>query len=179
MTKPKKIKAKKESIKVSKAYPGKGNVEQEILKIDPQKLLQIAQQESQLVHQQSFSGPLPSPVILKEYNEILPDAAERIFQMAEKSRNHYEETSKKIVESEVKKVQKGQNHAFMVALAGITGAVVCAFIEQVTIGAIIGGSTLVSLVPHLSLAFVRKKTMKMKVPKRRFPNFQGKRLIKT
>lgn len=34
------------------------------------------------------SGPLPHPKILKEYNDLVPDAAERILQMAEKSQAH-------------------------------------------------------------------------------------------
>ena len=32
----------------------------------------------------TFSGPLPSPENFKKYNEVLPDAAERIMSMAER-----------------------------------------------------------------------------------------------
>ena len=32
----------------------------------------------------TFSGPLPSPEDFKKYNEVLPDAAERIMSMAER-----------------------------------------------------------------------------------------------
>jgi uncharacterized membrane protein len=38
-----------------------------------------------LLHQEFHAGPLPSPDTLKKYNDILPDAADRIFKMAEKS----------------------------------------------------------------------------------------------
>ncbi len=62
---------------------------------------------------QHFSGPLPSPEILKEYNEILTDAAERIFKMAEKAQDHYEVTERKIVDLEIKKVSRGQIFAFI------------------------------------------------------------------
>ena len=106
---------------------------------------------------QHFSGPLPSPEMLKKYNEILPNAAERVFRMAERAQDHYEETEKKLVDLEIKKVPKGQNHAFMIAITGIVGAVICAFLGQVTIGSIIGGATLISVVPHFIPGKRKKK----------------------
>jgi uncharacterized membrane protein len=112
-----------------------------------------------LLHQQiqHFSGPLPSPEMLSKYNEILPNAAERVFRMAEKAQDHYEETEKKLVDLEIKKVPKGQNHAFAIAITGIVGAVICAFLGQVTIGSIIGGATLISVVPHFIPGKRKKK----------------------
>ena len=35
-------------------------------------------------HTEIFSGPLPSPRAFAKYNEVLPDAADRILRMAEK-----------------------------------------------------------------------------------------------
>jgi uncharacterized membrane protein len=95
--------------------------------------------------------------MLKKYNEILPNAAERVFRMAEKAQDHYEETEKKLIDLEIKKVPKGQNHAFMIAITGIVGAVICAFLGQVTIGSIIGGATLISVVPHFIPGKRKKK----------------------
>ena len=37
-------------------------------------------------HTQKFSGPLPTPEAFARYNEVQPDAADRILRMAEKSR---------------------------------------------------------------------------------------------
>lgn len=106
---------------------------------------------------QHFSGPLPSPEILKEYNKILPDAAERIFKMAEKAQDHYEITERKIVDLEIKKVSRGQILAFLIAITGIAGAVVCAFLGQIAIGSIIGGATLISIIPHFITGKRKKK----------------------
>lgn len=41
-------------------------------------------------HQQTFqhSGPLPDPASLDRYNQIVPDAAERIIRMAEQNAEH-------------------------------------------------------------------------------------------
>lgn len=36
----------------------------------------------------SISGPLPPPLVLKQYDELVPGSAERVIQMAEKSLDH-------------------------------------------------------------------------------------------
>lgn len=49
----------------------------------------------QVRHETHFSGPLPRPEDLEEYDNIVPGAAERILQMAEKEMQHrHEEDSK-------------------------------------------------------------------------------------
>lgn len=118
---------------------------------DVEKIAALVVQKAQI-----FSGPIPSPEILEGYNQILPDAAERIFKMAEKAQDHQMSIEHKYVDSRVDKIKKGQYFALTLALFGITGAVVCAFLGETTIGAIIGGTTLVSIVPSF-IDGVRKK----------------------
>lgn len=51
-----------------------------------------------IVHEESFSGPLPHPKHLAEYDRVLPGAADRIIAMAEKEQTHrhdWENTSLK------------------------------------------------------------------------------------
>lgn len=46
-------------------------------------------QRAAVIHaQMEFSGPLPPPQILGQYDEVLPGAAERILRMAEKQQDH-------------------------------------------------------------------------------------------
>jgi len=90
-------------------------------------------------------GPLPDPDTLKKYNEILPDAADRIFRMAEKSQNHDHNREICIIENEIKKINKGQNFALIITILGLTGAVICAALNQPVVGSVIGGSTLASI----------------------------------
>lgn len=68
--------------------------------------------------------------------------------MAEKTQDHYQSTREQLVAFEIKKVARGQILAFSIAITGMVGAVVCGFIGQATIGSIIGGATLISVVPH-------------------------------
>ena len=62
------------------------------------------------------SGPLPPPEDLAKYNMVLPDAAERIFRMAELQQAHRMELEKQVVGSDVQRSKWGQ-----VLAAGVTG----------------------------------------------------------
>lgn len=70
---------------------------------------------------EAFSGPLPSPRILREYNEILPGAAERTFVMSEKEQTHRHEMDNKIVNGTQKQTTRGQwiGASLVIVLAAI------------------------------------------------------------
>jgi len=80
--------------------------------------------------------------------------------MAEKEQEHHHTTEIKLVDHEIKKTGKGQNFALATALTGIVGAVICAFLDQEIIGAVVGGSTLASLVSSFLSAKQKKKQEK-------------------
>ena len=50
-----------------------------------------------LHHQETFSGPLPPPAALIQYNEAHPDAAERIIAMAEKQQEHRHKQESRVI----------------------------------------------------------------------------------
>jgi uncharacterized membrane protein len=104
-----------------------------------------------------LSSPFLPPEILKSYNEIKPGIAEEIFDITIKSINHQLEMEKEVILSSNHRTLKGQTLAFIISLTGIIGAVVCAFLGEVTIGSIIGGSTLISLVPNFITGAKKKK----------------------
>lgn len=62
---------------------------------------------SRAVHYEEISGPIPSPQILQQYNNIIPDAAERILRMAEKQSDHRISIESKIVNSNILKSYLG------------------------------------------------------------------------
>lgn len=85
----------------------------------------------------SWTGPLPPPQALQQYDEILPGAADRIFRMAEERHRHQIEQEKAAIElekdallsvdkniaAEHSRSKLGLVFAFVIALAGIgTGA---------------------------------------------------------
>ena len=46
---------------------------------------------------QHFSGPLPPPLVLVQYNEAVPDAADRIIKMAESQSSHRQNLETKVL----------------------------------------------------------------------------------
>jgi uncharacterized membrane protein len=56
----------------------------------------------------SFSGPLPPPELLDKYNDVIPNGAERIMQMAEGQQRHRQELEKTVITGNVKSETRGQ-----------------------------------------------------------------------
>lgn len=59
-----------------------------------------------ITHVEQWSGPLPSPDSLARYNNVLPDAAERIMSMAEKEMEHRHKKEMLAIEQEDKVAKK-------------------------------------------------------------------------
>jgi len=80
-----------------------------------------ARNPSQLKVQQVeiSSGPIPSPQILQQYNNIIPDAAERIIRMAEKQSDHRIDLESKVVSSNIVKSYIGMVLATIISVYGL------------------------------------------------------------
>lgn len=50
---------------------------------------------------EEYHGPIPPPALLKQYNEIIPNAAERILKMAEGEQSHRHKSVEWMVKSSV------------------------------------------------------------------------------
>jgi len=69
----------------------------------------------------SFSGPLPLPSLLAQYNEIIPNGAERIMAMAERQSAHRERLEARVVDGNVANQTRGSYFAFILAFTAILG----------------------------------------------------------
>ena len=87
---------------------------------------------------EAFSGPLPSPKLLKDYETISPGTANRIIKMAEGYAKNRVELNKKEVEADIKRSNRGQALGFILSVLFIAGAVLCAFFKQPWPASIIG-----------------------------------------
>lgn len=106
------------------------------------------QQTSQQIVQvtEQFSGPLPPPDVLERYNQIAPDAANRIIAMAEQETGHRRNMEQIIVSNEYREARMGQVCAVIIgSLAIIAGATISVLGAQLA-GAAIGGSGVIGLV---------------------------------
>lgn len=97
------------------------------------------------VLQESFSGPMPHPNILKGYEEVLPGAAERILQMAENEQQHRHKQEDRICKGSVSQVKRGQWIALFVVVMLTAVATALTLLGQQTVGGIIFGTTIAAV----------------------------------
>lgn len=105
--------------------------------------IQNTESKKKVVHvaASAFAGPLPPPNILEQYNKVIPSAAERIFQMAEKEGEHRRYIEKKLVDSQANQVNRGATFGFMLGVLALLGGFVLAYFDKSLVGiaAILGG----------------------------------------
>lgn len=95
---------------------------------------------------QTFSGPLPHPDILRQFDAVVPGSAERIIKMAEEQSFHRKELERKVIDSDIARSKWGQILGFVIAVSGLVVSAVVAIFGSALAGGIIGVGTLASLV---------------------------------
>jgi uncharacterized membrane protein len=93
-----------------------------------------------------FQGPLPPPHFLREYNDIVPGAAERLLTEAEKNGEHRRWREKTALTAQVGRMRWGLAAGFTVAMSflGVSGFLIGHGHD--TAGTILGTVDLVALV---------------------------------
>jgi len=107
----------------------------------PQQKIQVQQIQAQ-VHK----GPLPSPEVLFQYNEIVSGAAERILIMAESQANHGQNLELIVVKAGSRDSLLGLIFGLIIGLAGILGGVATIIAGKPEGGAALGITSLASLI---------------------------------
>jgi uncharacterized membrane protein len=81
---------------------------------------QVAGRVSQtIIEAREFSGPLPPPEMLAEYERALPGCAERIVKMVETEGDHRRECETRIVRADIRLSHIGQVMALVIALSAL------------------------------------------------------------
>jgi Predicted membrane protein len=121
-----------------------------VRKRDPSHDRQIDQQheDSQefTLTAQRFSGPLPHPAILAQYNDVIPGGAERVIAMAERNQQHRHAMESMVVRGGLSAQRNGQWFGLIVALVGMAGSIWLISQGQTWGGAAIGTVDVVGLV---------------------------------
>ena len=94
---------------------------------------------------ESFSGPIPSPALLREYESILVGSANRLISMAEMQANHRQSLEKVVVEGDSRRADNGLKYGLIVALTGLASAVLLAVAGHESVAMVVGGLDLASL----------------------------------
>ncbi len=94
---------------------------------------------------QSFSGPIPPPTILKEYNQIIPNGAERIMAMAEAQSEHRRKLESKALNTDSRNSLWGLIFAFILGMTVVISGVIVVFKGYKTTGSFISTTGLATL----------------------------------
>lgn len=95
---------------------------------------------------EQFSGPIPSPDVLARYNEIVPNAAERILVMAESDATHQREIEMAALNAQRRERRLGQVFGFSIGIAALAVAALALMKGHAAAASVIGGTTVVGLV---------------------------------
>lgn len=109
----------------------------------PAKKTQVTQQQ---ITASQFSGPIPPPSILGDYDQVVPGAAERILIMAEKNADHQREMEKTALNEGVKATKRGQLYGLIIGLTAFLTVMFTSWIGCEKAASIVGGTTVVGLV---------------------------------
>lgn len=120
-----------------------------------------SQQQSLTAVKTEFSGPLPHPNLLQQYEEICPGFAERIVGSWEKETSHRHDLEKMVVDAEIegqrnipKEIKRGQWLAFTLSLLFLLVGGFLAYHGKEASGSIIGGAGFIgTITSFLTTAF--------------------------
>ncbi len=97
-------------------------------------------------HHEQWTGPLPSPQQLQQFDEIVPGTAERIIRMAEQEGENSRQLQRDALRETVAAQRRGQYLAAVIALSGMGASVWLALAGHDTVASILGGATLATIV---------------------------------
>lgn len=99
------------------------------------------------------SGPLPDPVTMQAYDNIVPGAAKHIVEAFVKQVDHRIDIEKKVVSHDMFIEKSGQIFAFILALVTLIGSFVLVYFGH----SIVGISGIIIAIACLIAAFIYKK----------------------
>jgi uncharacterized membrane protein len=116
---------------------------------DRNKILKnVSAAVSTITYQQStsvYSGPIPSPDMLDEYNRIMPNGADRIMKMAEAQSDHRMRLESQTVTSQNKQGERGQIFALVSVIVLILAGGMATWLGQKEIAITIFGTTVLGM----------------------------------
>lgn len=106
----------------------------------------------------SFSGPIPPPQLLAQYNEIIPNGAERIMVMAERQSAHRESLEAMVITGNVASQTRGSYFAFIICMT----ALIFGFILILSGRNAVGLAAIISALAGVAATFIYSKHQQSK-----------------
>lgn len=76
-----------------------------------------------LIHQEQYSGLFPHPRLMREWDQVVPGSAVRIFDRFEKQSDHRMNIETKVIRANNFKQYTGPIFAFLIAMTAIIGGI--------------------------------------------------------
>lgn len=96
-------------------------------------------------HEMGFSGPIPPPQLLADYDRTCPGSADRLIHVAEQEAEHRRSIEQAVVRAEIERVEReseeakrGQYCALIITLAGLAAGAYTALQGHEVAGSILG-----------------------------------------
>jgi uncharacterized membrane protein len=101
--------------------------------------------QAEISHTKSFSGPLPTPEYLADYEKACPGAAERILAMAERQSLHRQTMESAVITSDSRRADLGVVSALVLCFTSIVGGVVAISLGHDAPGSLISTTGVIGL----------------------------------
>ncbi|MFC3107427.1 DUF2335 domain-containing protein [Undibacterium arcticum] len=89
----------------------------------------VPQQQQTIQSSQQWSGPLPPPAALDQFNQIIPNGAERIMRMVEQEQAHRIEYESSALKATIRDTLRGHWIGAAISLAAIGGCIYSVYIH--------------------------------------------------
>lgn len=120
---------------------------EELIEVIPEEKQKIIRSLIFSIEERTFwHGPLPPPKTLKEYNEVVSDGAEKIFEMAEKLADHKMDIQKTDIHEWYKQGARGMTYAYRICLAFLIISAILVLQGYELAGTLIGTVDLIGIV---------------------------------
>lgn len=101
-------------------------LEKEIIELPDNKKGEIIQ-KLEMSRSITYSGAVPPPEMLREFDKIIPNGADRFMKMAEGQSEHRKKMEEKVVAADLKNNFIGLVCAFLISLVGLISAAILAY----------------------------------------------------
>jgi len=110
------------------------------------KIQHPAQNSLTITKSQLYAGPLPSPDLLKKFDEIVPGSADRLITQFEEQSKHRRTLEQKVIGNDICLSRIGIIFGFLIGMTAIIGGLLISLQGKELSGGMISGSGIIGLV---------------------------------